>query len=63
MLFELRVGAGRLFVCAIDLLDAALERSPEAAQLLTSLERYVGSPRFQPTTAVTPEALKELLGP
>jgi hypothetical protein len=46
LLFEAKVGSGRLLVCASDL--PALQDHPEARQLLHSLLRYVGSERFQP---------------
>jgi hypothetical protein len=55
-------GAGKLLICAIDLLDSALQTSPEAGQLMTSLTAYVGSAQFQPTTETTPEALVNLMG-
>ncbi len=61
-IFELKVGPGKLLVCAVDLLDPALKSSPEAAQLLTSLVQYAGSPQFQPATEVTPDTLQSLLG-
>lgn len=43
---EAKVGTGKLLVCAIDL--PALEDKPEARQLLSSLLRYMNSPRFDP---------------
>jgi len=46
LLFEAKVGSGKLLVCASDL--PALQDHPEARQLLHSLLRYVGSVRFQP---------------
>ena len=46
LLFETKVGQGKLLVCASDL--PALQDHPEARQLMHSLLRYVGSDRFQP---------------
>ncbi|MGB7759673.1 MAG: sugar-binding domain-containing protein [Bryobacteraceae bacterium] len=58
-IFELKVGAGRLLVCAIDL--PAMPEAPEAAQLLLSLEQYAQSPKFAPAREISPEALRKLL--
>ncbi|HEY1221276.1 MAG TPA: hypothetical protein VGF03_20200 [Bryobacteraceae bacterium] len=58
-IFELKVGAGRLLVCAIDL--PAMPDAPEAAQLLLSLEQYAQSPKFAPAREVSPEDLRKLL--
>ncbi len=51
LLFECRVGPGRLLVCAADL-TADLERRPAAAQLRRSLLAYAASPAFQPRLQV-----------
>jgi hypothetical protein len=59
LVFEARVGPGRLLVCATDLLTLGAER-PEARQLLASLLAYAGSDRFDPRTAMSVEALREL---
>ncbi len=59
LVFEAKVGPGRLLVCAADL--NALKEKPEAACLLGSLMRYAGSETFAPQTAVTPEELSKLL--
>jgi hypothetical protein len=58
-IFELKVGAGRLLVCAIDL--PAMPDAPEAAQLLLSLEQYTQSPKFAPAREVSPGDLRKLL--
>ncbi len=58
-IFELKVGAGRLLVCAIDL--PAMPDAPEAAQLLLSLEQYAQSPKFAPAREVSPGELRKLL--
>ena len=60
LIFEARVGPGRLLVCACDLLTLGAEH-PEARQLLASLLAYAGSNRFNPRPAMSIEALRELL--
>lgn len=59
LVFEAKVGPGRLLVCAADL--KALQEKPEAACLLGSLLRYAGSDAFAPQTDVSPEELGKLL--
>ncbi len=59
LLFELKVGKGKLLVCASDL--PALQQHPEARQLLHSLLRYVGSDKFAPKTEFDRALLKELI--
>jgi len=59
LLFETKVGKGRLLVCASDL--PALQNHPEARQLLHSLLRYVDSPAFAPQAELDVELLKKLL--
>jgi hypothetical protein len=59
LLFETRVGPGKLLVCASDL--PALQDYPEARQLLHSLVRYVDSPDFAPRTALEAGLLRKLL--
>ena len=58
LLFEASVGAGRLMVCAIDLEKA---EGIEEKQLLHSLLRYMDSPQFKPTQALSVELLRTLL--
>ena len=58
-MFEARVGAGRLLVCASQL--PALSDRPEARQLLASLLAYAGSPQFQPASVLAPELLEKIL--
>ena len=58
LIFEGRVGTGRLLVCAIDL--AALADRPEARQLLASLVAYADSDRFAPRTDLSPALLAKL---
>lgn len=59
LIFEAKVGAGRLLVCASDL--NALKDKPEAACLLDSLLRYASSDSFAPQTDVDPDTLGKLL--
>jgi hypothetical protein len=59
LLFETRVGQGKLLVCASDL--PALQDHPEGRQLLRSLLRYVGSDRFQPAQSLDTEILMKIL--
>jgi hypothetical protein len=62
LLFEVRVGPGRLLVCGIDL-PALAARHPEARALLAGLLRYAASPDFAPSAAVTTGALAPILQP
>ena len=59
LLFECRVGEGRLLVCSIDL-RTDLEKRPAARQFLRSLFRYMTSDRFRPSVDVDPSALRRL---
>jgi hypothetical protein len=58
-IFEARVGKGRLLVCTINLADKLDER-PAARQLLTSLNAYVASEKFQPSQEFSLEMLDKL---
>lgn len=58
LVFETRVGPGRLLVCACDLLK--LDKQPEARQLLRSLLDYAASDRFQPAQEISAQALRDL---
>ena len=61
LLFETRVGAGKLLVCASDL--PALQDHPEARQLMHSLLQYMDSPLFAPKQELDVQLLKTLLNP
>jgi hypothetical protein len=61
LVFEARVGAGRLLVTSINLQDAALD--PVRRQLRASLLRYAASAVFQPSVAVTVEQVRQLSAP
>lgn len=58
LLFETRVGRGKMLVCAINLL--ALQDKPEARQLLHSLLRYLDSPEFAPKAELDAGLLRRL---
>jgi beta-galactosidase len=60
VIFECRVGRGRLLVSAIDLIDRLAER-PAARQLRRSLLDYMASARFQPRVSVAASAIRGLL--
>ena len=60
MLFEARVGPGRLFVSTIDLLG---KEAPASRALLSAIYRYVGGGAFQPETALEPGLLRSYLPP
>lgn len=60
VLFEAKVGAGRLLVCTMDL--AELRHKPEAKQLMAGLLQYIVSDRFDPLTEMTHAQLSRLLG-
>jgi len=51
-IFECRVGAGKLLVCAFDL-ERDLETRPVARQLRRSLLDYLAGERFQPKTEIS----------
>jgi len=59
LIFEARVGKGRILVSAIDLRHD-LQRRPVARQLLYSLKRYINSNQFNPSRELAPERLQEL---
>jgi hypothetical protein len=59
LIFETRVGRGRLLVCAIDLLGH--QDRPEARQLLHSLLQYIASEEFAPRKEIDADLLKKLL--
>ena len=59
LVFECRVGKGKLLFSAIDLVGDAATR-PEARQLRSSLEQYMASPGFQPATPVAAQRIAGL---
>lgn len=60
LLFECKVGEGKLIVSGIDLLTNQDQR-PEARQLLYSLKKYAGSDTFQPRLEVDPAKIEALI--
>ena len=58
VMFEGRVGNGRLLVCGFDL--PHLKNEPAAQQLLASLFAYVGSKKFKPATQLDAGFLENL---
>jgi hypothetical protein len=60
LLFECRVGAGKLLVCSADL-EKDLDRRPAARQFRESILAYAASSRFQPATPVTVADLRKML--
>ena len=59
MIFEARVGPGRLLVCAADIVND-LERRPVARQLRASVLTYMSSPEFGPDVPVSEEELERV---
>jgi len=60
ILFEARVGQGKLLVCSMDLRTNLSER-PVARQMLHSLLNYANSDAFAPKHRVEPELIESLL--
>ncbi len=62
LLFECRVGAGKLVVSAADLLNEQLiQKYPEMKQLRFSVINYMNSEKFSPDVHLRAEELKELI--
>jgi len=59
LVFEAKVGNGKLMVCSADLFSSP-EKRPAARQLLLSLVNYMKSPNFKPEVNVDIEVVKEL---
>jgi len=59
LLFEARVGNGRIIVCSIDL-QRHLERRPVARQLYVSILNYMQSGRFRPEYQVEASTIQDL---
>ncbi len=59
LLFEVKVGKGKLLVSGIDF-NQDLEKRPEAQQLLFSLKKYMASKDFNPTVLVEIESIKKI---
>ena len=59
LLFEVKVGKGKLLVSGIDF-NKDMEKRPEAQQLLFSLKKYMSSTDFNPSVAVDLETIKKM---
>lgn len=62
LVFEAKVGKGKLVVCSIDL-ERDLEDNPVARQFKHSLLKYMASHRFSPKTSVAIDQLRSLARP
>jgi hypothetical protein len=60
LLFEAKVGNGKLMVCSMDL-ATDLDQRLAARQMRQSLIAYIESEAFAPGVAVTAEQIQELL--
>ena len=60
LIFEAKVGAGKLLVCAADL-TGDLAKHPAARALRDSLVSYAAGPKFTPAVAVSPRSLAGIL--
>ena len=59
MIFECKLGKGKLLISGVDLLSEQ-EKRPEARQLLYSLKKYMLSSQFNPSVLVEAEKIKSL---
>ena len=62
LMFEARMGGGKLIVCSIDL-RKDLEHNPVARQMLHSLLCYMNSSSFKPAVALSPAEVRSLMVP
>jgi hypothetical protein len=60
LLFEARLGGGRIMVCSMDL-ESALDRRLVARQMRASVLRYVQSDAFQPVASISLEQLQSIV--
>ncbi|HMN61219.1 MAG TPA: hypothetical protein PJ988_12685, partial [Anaerolinea sp.] len=61
LLFEARMGAGRLAVCSMDL-ESRLDERPVARQMRASLLEYMSGPAFSPLVEVSVQQVNAALG-
>ena len=59
LLFEAKVGKGKILVSGIDL-TTDLEKRPEAQQLIYSLKKYMIGSKFNPVVEVNTEMFNKL---
>lgn len=62
LLFEVKVGKGKLLVSGIDF-NQDMEKRPEAQQLLYSIRKYMSGKEFNPIVEVSAEQIKDLQNP
>lgn len=60
LVFEARVGKGRILVCGVDLLTDT-EKRPEAIQLIRSLTSYMASDKFTPNVELSVDKLRSIV--
>jgi hypothetical protein len=60
LVFEARMGAGKLLVCSIDL-NKDQEHNAVARQMLHSLVHYMAGPKFKPAVTLAPAQVRNLL--
>ncbi len=60
LIFEAKVGNGRVIVSGIDLIND-VEKRPEARQLLYSIQKYMLGNKFNPKVELEIKAIKSLL--
>jgi hypothetical protein len=60
IIFETKVGKGKLLICSLDL-DTDLDKRPAARQLKTSLLNYAAGNQFNPTYELPIEFLERIL--
>jgi hypothetical protein len=60
LVFEARVGPGKLLVCSIDL-ESDLEANPVARQMRSSLLYYMASEQFSPPQEITAQQVRSLM--
>ena len=62
MLFEVRIGKGKLMVCSIDL-EHNMEDRPAARQFMYSLIHYMQSDEFKPANKIDIQLVKNIFTP
>jgi hypothetical protein len=60
LIFEAKVGRGKLLVCSIDLTKNA-DTNPVARQMFRSLVTYMDGKDFRPTTGISVDAVRRLM--
>lgn len=60
VIFEGRVGSGRLLVCGLDLQPLIQKHDPAARQMLSGIYNYIASPAFKPVQEITDEQMRKM---